>query len=70
MTLEEVLDYFADGANKRKRISLTAQALGISYQAVSQWKEVPEAQQWRIQHMSDGALSVDEKYQISNGTAA
>lgn len=54
MTVDQVIEHF-DG------ISNVAKALGISYQAVREWKtngDVPEGRQWQIQAMTEGALQV------------
>jgi hypothetical protein len=38
----------------------TAKTLGITRSAVAQWKAlVPERIAWRVQHLTDGALTVN-----------
>jgi hypothetical protein len=40
----------------------TAAALGITRSAVAQWGDlVPERIAWRVQHLTDGALSVNTR---------
>ena len=53
MLKSDVLQFF--GSN-----TATAQGLGISPSAVTQWKEiVPEKQAYRIEKLSDGELKVN-----------
>ena len=41
-----------------------AEKLGITESAVSQWDEVPELQQYRLQRMSYGLLELSEEYRL------
>ncbi|MBS5835544.1 MULTISPECIES: Cro/CI family transcriptional regulator [Neisseria] len=53
MLKSDVLQFFGSK-------TATAQALGISPSAVTQWKEiVPEKQAYRIEKLSDGELKVN-----------
>lgn len=50
----KVLEYFGT-------ITACAEKLGIKPQAISQWGDViPEKQAYRIERMTQGALSVDQ----------
>lgn len=54
MKTDQVLAYFG---GKRE----TAEALGLSTQAVQAWKTIiPQVQAWRIDRMTNGALKIDE----------
>lgn len=58
MTLEEALKEFESGY----RLCL---ALGMQPQSYTYWKsagELPELQQWRLQHYTKGRLKIDAKY--------
>jgi hypothetical protein len=66
VTVEEVIEHFGS-------IRKTAEAVGVEFQAVSNWKQkgfVPEGRQWQIQALSVGQLRVDEKYLKKPGAAA
>lgn len=53
MKKKDVVKHFGDQA-------AVAEALGVSKQAVSAWKDiVPEAAAYRIQGITNGALKVD-----------
>jgi hypothetical protein len=41
-----------------------AERLGITESAVSQWDEVPELQQYRLQRMSYGLLELSPQYRM------
>lgn len=52
MTFNQVIRHFGG-------ISQTANALGVSYQAVFQWREnkhIPQGRQWQIQALTGGKL--------------
>ena len=56
MTIDQVIEYYGG-------ISKTAEALGISYQAVSQWADknkVPTGRQFQIQIETKGKLTADK----------
>lgn len=58
MTIHEVLEYFGG-------IQPTANAVGVTFQSVHQWKQsekVPEGRQWQIQTLSAGRLTVDREF--------
>lgn len=42
-------------------ISALAKALGVTYEAVRQWAEVPELRQYQIERLTSGALKADQK---------
>ena len=51
------------GSNKH-----LAEKLGITESAVSQWDEVPELQQYRLQRMSYGLLELSPEYRVLQGS--
>ena len=55
MKKRELIKYFGSAR-------VAAEKLGITSQAIYLWNDtVPEAQAWRAQHVSDGALTFDWK---------
>lgn len=54
MTKEDAITHFGS-------ISSLACALGTTYQAVSQWDEIPEGRQWQLYAITAGQLMPDEQ---------
>jgi hypothetical protein len=66
VTVNEVINHFGS-------IRTTAEALGLKFQAVHNWKQkgfVPEGRQWQIQAITAGALTVDKEIRERAGSAA
>lgn len=42
-------------------ISALAKALGVTYEAVRQWRQVPELRQYQIERITKGALRAGQK---------
>ena len=64
MRKDTVTDHFGNGAK-------TAEALGISPQAVSQWGEIiPEGMAYKVQAITGGDLVVDPTLYPRRGNAA
>ena len=40
-------------------VSALAQALGVTYEAVRQWDDVPELRQYQLEHLTGGSLTAD-----------
>ena len=40
-------------------VSALAGSLGVTYEAVRQWGEVPELRQYQLEHLTGGALKAD-----------
>lgn len=40
-------------------VSALAQSLGVTYEAVRQWDEVPELRQYQLEHLTGGILKAD-----------
>ncbi|WP_085614961.1 MULTISPECIES: Cro/CI family transcriptional regulator [unclassified Pseudomonas] len=49
MTKSQAIKYFGS-------ISALAKALGVTYEAVRQWGDVPELRQYQIERLTKGAL--------------
>lgn len=49
MTKSQAIQHFGS-------ISALAKALGVTYEAVRQWKDVPELRQYQIERITGGAL--------------
>lgn len=41
-------------------VTALAKALGVTYEAVRQWGEVPELRQYQLEHLTGGALKADQ----------
>ena len=54
MTKSQAIKYFGS-------ISALAKALGVTYEAVRQWQEVPELRQYQIERLTGGDLKADQK---------
>lgn len=54
MTKSQAVQHFGS-------VSALAQALGVTYEAVRQWDEVPELRQYQLQHMTGGQLMADHR---------
>lgn len=57
MQVNEVISYF--GSTRE-----TAQALGVTFQAIHRWSKqnkVPQGRQWQIQTLTGGRLVVDKE---------
>ncbi|HFI2197490.1 TPA: Cro/CI family transcriptional regulator [Pseudomonas aeruginosa] len=50
MTKAQAIEHFGS-------ISKLAKALGISYEAIRQWEEVPELRQYQIERLTKGKLA-------------
>lgn len=61
MTKDEAIQWA--GSNKH-----LAEKLGITESAVSQWDDVPELQQYRLQRMSYGLLELSPEYRVLQGS--
>jgi DNA-binding transcriptional regulator YdaS (Cro superfamily) len=46
-------------------VSALAKALGVTYEAVRQWGQVPELRQYQIERITKGALKADQKGQAA-----
>jgi len=42
-------------------VSALANALGVTYEAVRQWGEVPELRQYQLEHLTSGSLKADRR---------
>ena len=49
MTKAQAIEHFGS-------ISKLAKALGVSYEAIRQWEEVPELRQYQLERITKGAL--------------
>ncbi|GLO23531.1 Cro/CI family transcriptional regulator [Pseudomonas putida] len=54
MTKSQAIKHFGS-------ISALAKALGVTYEAVRQWQEVPELRQYQIERLTRGDLKADQK---------
>jgi len=54
MTKSQAIKHFGS-------ISALAKALGVTYEAVRQWQEVPELRQYQIERLTCGDLKADQK---------
>ncbi|MBA6096361.1 Cro/Cl family transcriptional regulator [Pseudomonas juntendi] len=54
MTKSQAIKHFGS-------ISALAKALGVTYEAVRQWEEVPELRQYQIERLTGGDLKADQK---------
>lgn len=54
MTKSQAIKHFGS-------ISALAKALGVTYEAVRQWGEVPELRQYQIEKLTGGDLRADQK---------
>jgi molybdenum-dependent DNA-binding transcriptional regulator ModE len=54
MTKSQAIKHFGS-------ISALAKALGVTYEAVRQWEEVPELRQYQIERLTAGDLKADQK---------
>lgn len=54
MTKSQAIKHFGS-------ISALAKALGVTYEAVRQWQEVPELRQYQIERLTGGDLKADQK---------
>lgn len=53
MTKSQAIQYFGS-------ISALAKALGVTYEAVRQWGQVPELRQYQIESITSGKLKADQ----------
>jgi DNA-binding transcriptional regulator YdaS (Cro superfamily) len=53
MTKSDAIKYFGS-------TSALAKALSLTYEAVRQWKEVPELRQYQIERITEGALKANQ----------
>ncbi|ATR83039.1 Cro/Cl family transcriptional regulator [Pseudomonas sp. HLS-6] len=54
MTKNQAIQHFGS-------ISVLAKALGVTYEAIRQWGEVPELRQYQIERITKGALKAKQK---------
>lgn len=54
MTKSQAIKHFGS-------ISALAKALGVTYEAVRQWEEVPELRQYQIERLTGGDLKAAQK---------
>ncbi|MEQ7921169.1 Cro/CI family transcriptional regulator [Xanthomonas sp. WHRI 1810A] len=52
MKKSQAIEYFGS-------VSALAQSLGVTYEAVRQWDEVPELRQYQLEHLTGGMLTAD-----------
>ncbi|QVM94158.1 Cro/Cl family transcriptional regulator [Pseudomonas sp. SORT22] len=54
MTKSQAIQHFGS-------ISVLAKALGVTYEAIRQWDEVPELRQYQIERITRGALKAKQQ---------
>lgn len=54
MTKSQAIQYFGS-------ISALAKAIGVTYEAVRQWEQVPELRQYQIEKLTGSALQAEKK---------
>ncbi|MNJ79517.1 DNA-binding transcriptional regulator DicC [compost metagenome] len=54
MTKSQAIQHFGS-------ISVLAKALGVTYEAIRQWDEVPELRQYQIERITKGALKAKQQ---------
>lgn len=54
MTKSQAIQHFGS-------ISVLAKVLGVTYEAIRQWDEVPELRQYQIERITKGALKAKQQ---------
>ena len=67
MTKDDLIRYFGtDNDKKHNAIQKAAKAVGITVQAIYQWKSIPKFRQLQYELISNGRLKADKKFKTFN----